>query len=131
MKMMIGTGAMTNSFDDIEKAKTIILCGANPSENHPIPGARIKQAVLKNGTKLIVIDPRKTELTKYADVHLQLRPGTNILMFNALAHAIIDEGLDRSRIYSRRGLTSSKNSRLLSPNIRPKPLPKDAASTPS
>lgn len=93
MKMMIGTGAMTNSFDDIEKAKTIILCGANPSENHPIPGARIKQAVMNNGTKLIVIDPRKTELTKYADVHLQLRPGTNILMFNALAHAIIDEGL--------------------------------------
>ncbi|MBP7415599.1 MAG: formate dehydrogenase subunit alpha [Pyrinomonadaceae bacterium] len=93
MKMMIGTGAMTNSFDDIEKARTIILCGANPSENHPIPGARIKQAVIKNGTKLIVIDPRKTELTKYADVHLQLRPGTNILMFNAIAHAIIDEGL--------------------------------------
>ncbi len=93
MKMMIGTGAMTNSFDDIERARTIILCGANPSENHPIPGARIKQAVIKNGTKLIVIDPRKTELTKYADVHLQLRPGTNILMFNAIAHAIIDEGL--------------------------------------
>lgn len=93
MKMMIGTGAMTNSFDDIEKARTIILCGANPSENHPIPGARIKQAVIKNGAKLIVIDPRKTELAKIADVHLQLRPGTNILMFNALAHAIIDEGL--------------------------------------
>ncbi len=93
MKMMIGTGAMTNSFDDIEKARTIILCGANPSENHPIPGARIKQAVLKHGTKLIVVDPRKTELTKIADVHLQLRPGTNILIFNALAHAIIDEGL--------------------------------------
>ena len=93
MKIMIGTGAMTNSFDDIEKAKTIMLCGANPSENHPIPGARIKQAVIKNGTKLIIVDPRKTELTKYADVHLQLRPGTNILMFNALAHAIIDEGL--------------------------------------
>lgn len=93
MKMMIGTGAMTNSFDDIELAKTIILCGANPSENHPIPGARIKQAVLKNGTKLIVVDPRKTELTKIADVHLQLRAGTNILMFNALAHAVIDEGL--------------------------------------
>ncbi len=93
MKMMIGTGAMTNSFDDIEKARTIMLCGANPSENHPIPGARIKQAVMKRGTRLIVIDPRKTELAAIADVHLQLRPGTNILMFNALAHAIIDEGL--------------------------------------
>lgn len=93
MKIMIGTGAATNSLDDIEKARTIILCGCNPSENHPITGARIKQAVIKNGTKLIVVDPRTTELTKYADVHLRLRPGTNILMFNALAHAIIDEGL--------------------------------------
>ncbi len=102
MKMMIGTGAMTNSFDDIEKARTIILCGANPSENHPIPGARVKQAVIKNGTKLIVIDPRKTELTKYADVHLQLRPGTNILMFNAIAHAIIDEGLTDPEFISTR-----------------------------
>ena len=93
MKMMIGTGAMTNSFDDIEKAKSILICGANPTENHPIPGARVKQAVLKNGAKLIVVDPRVTELAKMADVHLQLRAGTNILMFNALAHAIIDEGL--------------------------------------
>ncbi len=102
MKMMIGTGAMTNSFDDIEKAETIMLCGANPSENHPIPGARIKQAVLKRGTRLIVIDPRKTELAAIADVHLQLRPGTNILMFNALAHAIIDEDLaDHSFISTR------------------------------
>jgi formate dehydrogenase major subunit len=93
MKMMIGTGAATNSFDDIEMARTIMLCGANPTENHPIVGARIKQTVVRNGAKLIVIDPRKTELTKFADVHLQLRPGTNIPLFNSLAHAIIDAGL--------------------------------------
>lgn len=93
MKMMIGTGAATNSFADIEMARTIMLCGANPTENHPIAGARIKQAVIKNGTKLIIIDPRRTELTKYADVHLQLRPGTNIPLFNSLAHALIEEGL--------------------------------------
>jgi formate dehydrogenase major subunit len=74
-------------------ARTIMLCGANPTENHPIAGARIKQAVIKNGTKLIVIDPRRTELTKHADVHLQLRPGTNIPLFNSIAHAIIEEGL--------------------------------------
>ncbi|HSI88605.1 MAG TPA: molybdopterin-dependent oxidoreductase, partial [Pyrinomonadaceae bacterium] len=92
MKMMLGTGAATNSFDDIEIARTILICGANPTENHPIPGARIKQAV-RRGANLIIIDPRRTELTKYADVHLQLRPGTNIPLFNALAHAIIDEGL--------------------------------------
>ncbi|HMO80309.1 MAG TPA: formate dehydrogenase subunit alpha [Pyrinomonadaceae bacterium] len=92
MKMMLGTGAATNSFDDIELAETILICGANPTENHPIPGARIKQAV-RNGANLIVIDPRKTELTKYADIHLQLKAGTNILLFNALAHAVIFEGL--------------------------------------
>jgi formate dehydrogenase major subunit len=92
MKMMIGTGAATNSFVDIEMARTIMLCGTNTTENHPIPGARIKQAVLK-GANLIVIDPRKTELTKIADVHLQLRPGTNIAVFNSIAHSIIDEGL--------------------------------------
>ncbi len=92
MKMMLGTGAATNSFDDIELAKTILLCGANPTENHPIPGARIKQAVVRGGANLIVIDPRKTELTKYATVHLQIRPGTNILLFNAMAHAILEGG---------------------------------------
>ena len=92
MKMMIGTGAATNSFVDIEMARTFMLCGTNTTENHPIPGARIKQAVLR-GANLIVIDPRKTELTKYADVHLQLRPGTNIAVFNSIANAIIDEGL--------------------------------------
>ena len=93
MKMMLGTGAATNSFDDIEIARTILICGANPTENHPIVGERIKQAVLRNGTKLVIIDPRKTELTKYADIHLQLRPGTNIPLLNAIANAIIEEGL--------------------------------------
>lgn len=92
MSMMLGTGAATNSFDDIEKAKTILICGSNASENHPIVGARIKQAVLK-GTNLIVIDPRKIELTKYANYHLQLKAGTNIPLFNAMANVILEEGL--------------------------------------
>lgn len=92
MKMMLGTGAATNSFADIEKAETFLLCGANPTENHPIAGARLKHAVLA-GANLIVIDPRKTELTKLARVHLQLHPGTNIPLLNSIAHVIIDEGL--------------------------------------
>jgi formate dehydrogenase major subunit len=92
LKMMLGTGAATNSFDDIEKARTFLIAGANPTENHPVVGARIKQAVLQ-GANLIVIDPRKTELTKYADVHLQIRPGTNIPLFNAIAQTIIEENL--------------------------------------
>ena len=63
MKAMLGTGAATNSFDDIEQARTILLCGTNATENHPIVGARIKQAVLR-GAKLIVIDPREIELAR-------------------------------------------------------------------
>ena len=92
MKQTFGTGAATNSYNDIEHAATFLLCGCNPTENHPIVGARIKQAVL-HGAKLIVIDPREIELTRFATVHLQLRPGTNVPLLNALAHVIVAEGL--------------------------------------
>src|SRR5688572_27953284 len=92
MKLMIGTGAATNSYNDIEKAQTILICGANPTENHPIVGARIKQAALR-GANLIVIDSRKIELARYAAIHLQPRPGTNIPLLNALAYTILEEQL--------------------------------------
>jgi formate dehydrogenase major subunit len=92
MKRMLGTGAATNSFDDIEQAQTILVCGSNATENHPIVGARIKQARLR-GANLLVIDPRRIELAQYANIHLQLRPGTNIPLFNALACAIVEEKL--------------------------------------
>ncbi len=92
MKAMLGTGAATNSFDDIELAQTILICGCNPTENHPIIGARIKQAALK-GANLIVIDPRHIELVDYAAIHLPLRPGTNIPLLNAIACAIVEEDL--------------------------------------
>jgi formate dehydrogenase major subunit len=92
MKMMLGTGAATNSLDDIERARTILVCGANATENHPIVGARIKEQVLR-AANLIVIDPRRIELSRYARVHLGLRPGTNIALLNALAHVIVEEKL--------------------------------------
>lgn len=92
MRQMLGTGAATNSFADIETARCFLVTGCNPTENHPIVGARIKQAVLR-GAKLVVIDPRAIELVQYAQVHLQLRPGTNIPIFHALAHVIVAEGL--------------------------------------
>lgn len=92
MKHMLGTGASTNSFDDIEKARTILIAGANPTENHPVVGARIKQQV-RRGARLIVIDPRRIELAQLAEVHLAPRPGTNIPLLNALAHVIVHEGL--------------------------------------
>ena len=92
LKAMLGTGASTNAFDDIEAARTIMVCGANPTENHPIVGARIRQAV-RRGARLIVIDPRTIELARLADVHLAPRPGTNVPLLNALAHVIVTEHL--------------------------------------
>jgi formate dehydrogenase major subunit len=92
MKLMLGAGAATNSYDDIEKARTILVCGTNSTENHPIVGARIKQAALK-GANLIVIDPRAIELSQYAAIHLRPRPGTNIALLNSLACTIVEEKL--------------------------------------
>jgi formate dehydrogenase major subunit len=93
LKAMLGTGAATNSFDDIDLARTILVAGANPTENHPVVGARIRQAG-RRGAQLIVIDPRRTELTREPrTVHLAPRPGTNIPLLNALAHVIVTEGL--------------------------------------
>lgn len=92
LKVMLGAGAATNSYEDIEKASSILVCGANPTENHPIIGARIKQATLK-GSKLIVIDPRAIEISDYAAIHLRPRPGTNVPLLNALAFVILEEQL--------------------------------------
>lgn len=92
MKMTLGTGAATNSLDEIEIARTILVCGANPTEGHPVTGARIKQAA-RRGANLIIVDPRQIELTEFATLHLQLRPGTNVVLFNALGATIVEEGL--------------------------------------
>lgn len=92
MKAMLGAGAATNAYDDIERAGLILICGANPTENHPVIGERIRQAV-RRGARLIVIDPRRIELATVADLHLALRPGGNIPLLNAMAQVIVSEGL--------------------------------------
>ncbi|HEV2520979.1 MAG TPA: formate dehydrogenase subunit alpha [Candidatus Acidoferrales bacterium] len=101
MKTILGAGAATNSFDDIEQARTILVFGANPTESHPIVGARIKQAALK-GARLIVADPRKIELARHATLHLQLRPGTNVPLLNAMACAILEQGLQDTEFLNTR-----------------------------
>ena len=92
MMETLGTSAATNSIADLDCAKLILVVGANPSESHPVVGARIKQAH-RRGTPLIVIDPRRTELARLADFHLQLHPGTNVALLNGLGHVIAKEGL--------------------------------------
>jgi formate dehydrogenase major subunit len=92
LKQAVGAGLATNSFDDLERAGAILLWGANSTESHPVIGARIRQAV-RHGARLIVVDPRRTELALCADLHLQLQPGTDIALANAMAQVIVEEGL--------------------------------------
>ena len=87
----LGTGAGTNSFQDVFDSDVIMIVGANPTEAHPVFGAKIKQAVLA-GCKLIVLDPRNTELAGLADVHIPLRPGSNVAVVNAMQRELINNG---------------------------------------
>jgi formate dehydrogenase alpha subunit len=84
---------MTNSIADISKAEVILLTGSNTSENHPVIGEKIKQAVLSGRTKLIIIDPRGMALSRYAVMHLKPHPGTDVAWINGIARVICDEEL--------------------------------------
>ncbi|MEM7396435.1 MAG: molybdopterin-dependent oxidoreductase, partial [Verrucomicrobiota bacterium] len=92
MQRSFGTGAATNSIEDIKKTNLILLIGANPIAGHPVTGAKIKQFAMK-GNPMIIIDPREIELCKYAKYHLQLKPGTNIAVLNMMAYFIHEAGL--------------------------------------
>ena len=87
----LGLGGGSNSFDDFDRADCFLVAGSNPTEAHPVVGARIKQRVI-HGARLVVVDPRRIELAEYADVHLQGRPGSNVAVFNGLAHVLVEEG---------------------------------------
>jgi len=96
LKATLGESAGTQTFKSVEHSDVILVMGANPTDGHPVFGSRMKKR-LREGAKLIVIDPRRIDLVKSphinADFHLQLRPGTNVAMVNALAHVIVTEGL--------------------------------------
>ncbi|MBM4336494.1 MAG: formate dehydrogenase subunit alpha [Deltaproteobacteria bacterium] len=101
LRQATGTGAASACYDDIEQARLIVLVGANPTEAHPVIGARLLQAV-RRGARLVVIDPRRTELASIADVFVQLRPGTNVPLLNALAKLLIESGrIDRGYLAAR------------------------------
>ena len=88
-----GSGAMTNSIDEIEYTDLIVATGTNTTENHPIVGMKVKRAVRQHGAKLIVIDPRRVDLVKYADLWLRQNPGTDVAVFNGLMNVMIAENL--------------------------------------
>jgi len=88
-----GSGAMTNSIDEIKDAACIFAIGSNTSEAHPLIGWRVRTAKDK-GAKLIVCDPRKIDIAKYADIHIQHYPGTDIALLNCIMNVIISERLE-------------------------------------
>ncbi|MGP2490961.1 formate dehydrogenase subunit alpha [Mesorhizobium sp. PUT5] len=91
-----GTSAGTQDFDSVEHTDVILLIGANPTDAHPVFGSRMKKRI-REGAKVIVIDPRRTDLVRSVHVeasyHVPLRPGTNVAVLTALAHVIVTEGL--------------------------------------
>lgn len=88
-----GSGAMTNSIAELRNTKCFFIIGSNPTEAHPIIANNFIKPALRAGAKLIVADPRRTELAKRADIHLQLKPGGDIALLNAMMNYIIREGL--------------------------------------
>jgi formate dehydrogenase alpha subunit len=92
LRQSLGSGAMTNSFEDLEEADVIFIIGSNTSESHPIGAIHIKKA-LRRGARLIVADPREIDMARRSDIHLQLRSGTNVAVVNGLMHVIHAEGL--------------------------------------
>ena len=98
LKSTIGESAGTQAFTSVAKADVIMVVGANPTDGHPVFASQMKQR-LRQGAKLIVADPRAIGLVRsphiVADVHLQLTPGTNVAVLNAIAHVIVTEGLTK------------------------------------
>lgn len=112
LKTTMGESAGTQTFDSVMKADTIVVIGANPTDAHPVFGSQLRRR-LRQGAKLIVIDPRRIDLlsTPHAGkgIHLALRPGTNVAVVNALAHVIVTEGLENQAFINSRCDTEAYN----------------------
>ena len=101
MLVSMGSGATSNSYVDYEEAGCLMVVGADASANHPVIAIRFRRAV-KRGAKLVVINPKRVELCDQADLWLQPRPGTDVMLFNAMARVIVDEGLADADFIARR-----------------------------
>ena len=96
LKTTFGTSAGTQDFDSVEQSDVILVIGANPTDGHPVFASRMKRR-LRQGAKLIVVDPRRIDLVRTphveADYHLPLRPGANVAVLTAMAHVVVTDGL--------------------------------------
>ncbi|MFA4888145.1 MAG: formate dehydrogenase subunit alpha [Candidatus Omnitrophota bacterium] len=107
-----GSGAMTNSINEFEDAEVILITGSDTTAQHPLIGSRIVNAVKDRGARLIVIDPRAIELTKYASIHARQKNGTDVAWINGVINVIISEGLFDKKFIEERteGFESLKDS---------------------
>ncbi len=88
----VGSGAVSNQVNDVEHSSLILLIGSNPTANHPVAATWFKNAA-KNGAKIVLCDPRKTDISKYAWRTMQFKPDTDVAMLNAMIYTVIEEGL--------------------------------------
>jgi formate dehydrogenase major subunit len=99
----IGSGAVSNPVMDVTKAEVVILIGANPTVNHPVAASWLKNA-MRSGTKLILMDPRRSELARTAYRYLQFKPDTDVALLNAMMHVIVEENLVDAKFVADRTL---------------------------
>ncbi len=98
-----GSGAMSNSMDDVAgSAQAILIIGSNTTEQHPVFGTKIRQAVLRRNVKLVVADPRKIDITEFATLHVRQRPGTDVALINGLMNIILEKGWEDKKFIAER-----------------------------
>ncbi len=98
-----GSGAMSNSMDDVAQyAQSMLIIGTNTTEQHPVFGTMLRQAVLKRGAKMVVADPRKIDITEFATLHIRQRPGTDVALINGLMHIILEKGWEDKEFIAQR-----------------------------
>ncbi|MBB6478949.1 formate dehydrogenase subunit alpha [Spirochaeta isovalerica] len=96
LQKALGSAAMSNSIAEMKDLDLFIVTGSNTTETHPVISTYLKEAVVKNNARLIVIDPRKIEMANFAILHIQHKPGTDVAVYQAMAHVIV-----RDKLYSR------------------------------
>ena len=97
----IGSGAVSNQVEDVKQAEVFLVIGSNPSTNHPVAATFMKNAI-KNGKKLILLDPRRTDIARHATHFLQFNPSTDVSLLNSILHVIIGEGLTDDKFIAER-----------------------------
>ncbi len=102
LQLAIGSSAMSNSIAEMEHLDTFIVTGSNTTETHPVISNFLKRAVRRNGAKLIVIDPRQIEMTDFATLWLRQAPGTDVALWQAMAHVVVKEGLTNREFINER-----------------------------